>query len=149
MKKTGKCVHYNGTVNDCCDAGVNYKALAGSADAWALRLPCHSEAYRSGSGMTLPRADSVAVCDKRQEPTAEEVAADEAWVNERFEKMGNARAAIVAHLGGPWKRGAPSAGGVIDCPACGGKQTLHFSRAGYNGHIHASCETEDCVRWME
>jgi hypothetical protein len=38
--------------------------------------------------------------------------------------------------------------GVMDCPVCGtGK--LHYSRAGYNGHVHARCETDGCVSWME
>lgn len=60
-----------------------------------------------------------------------------------------AREAIVEFCGGPWKRGDGGVAGVIDCPCCGAKDSLSFSRAGYNGHIHASCETEDCVSWME
>jgi hypothetical protein len=47
------------------------------------------------------------------------------------------------------ERGTPSNSGTIDCPACNGVKTLRFSRAGYNGHIHAGCTTEGCVRWME
>lgn len=70
-------------------------------------------------------------------------------VRELFERTMKARAAIVDHLGGPWKRGAKSAGGVIDCPACGNTACLQFSRAGINGHIHAACRTEGCVSWME
>lgn len=147
MKKAGKCVHYNGTVNDCCGAGVNYRDLAGPADGWANRLPCHSPEYRTGRGMSLPVADQVAVCEKRQEPTAAEVDEDEAWLNARMERMVKIRDAIVAHLGGPWKKGKPSAGGSITCPCCGG--TVGFSRSGYNGHIHAGCSTEGCARWME
>ena len=30
-----------------------------------------------------------------------------------------------------------------------GKETLQFSRSGYNGHIHAKCSTDKCVAWME
>jgi hypothetical protein len=37
--------------------------------------------------------------------------------------------------------------GVIDCPKCGG--SLHWSRARSNGHVHAKCETADCLGWME
>lgn len=38
--------------------------------------------------------------------------------------------------------------GVITCPICGtGK--LRYSRAGYNGHVHARCSTDGCVAWME
>jgi len=81
--------------------------------------------------------------------TAEELAAQQAEDKKRFADIGKARAAIVEHLGGPWKRGMPGIGGAIDCPVCGGEGTLAFSRSGYNGHIHASCKTDGCVRWME
>lgn len=37
--------------------------------------------------------------------------------------------------------------GKMKCPLCAGE--LRYSRAGYNGHIHAACSTEGCVRWME
>lgn len=60
----------------------------------------------------------------------------------------NISGAIVDHLGGPWKRGTASASGEIKCPVCE-DGTLRFTRSGYNGCIHASCSTEDCVRWME
>ena len=28
---------------------------------------------------------------------------------------------------------------AMDCPLCGGKQTLFFSRNDYNGHLSAAC----------
>jgi hypothetical protein len=38
--------------------------------------------------------------------------------------------------------------GKMDCPICKtGK--LRYSRAAYNGHVHASCSTDGCVSWME
>lgn len=38
--------------------------------------------------------------------------------------------------------------GEMECPVCKtGK--LRYSRAAYNGHVHAACSTETCVRWME
>ena len=38
--------------------------------------------------------------------------------------------------------------GIEVCPQCGGK--LHWTRAiSYNGHVHAKCETENCLAWME
>ena len=41
-----------------------------------------------------------------------------------------------------------SGAGEMACPICGtGK--LRYSRSGYNGHVHAACTTETCVRWME
>ena len=67
----------------------------------------------------------------------------------QFVGMAKARNAIVDSLGGPWKRGTPGASGTIDCPVCDGKKMLQFSRAGYNGHIHAACGTDGCVCWME
>lgn len=41
-----------------------------------------------------------------------------------------------------------SGGGTMPCPIC---QTgkLHYVRNPSNGHMHASCETKDCVRWSE
>lgn len=66
-----------------------------------------------------------------------------------FEKTMRARGAIVEHLGGPWKKGVEGSVGQIDCPVCGNKDCLRFSRAGVNGHIHAACLTKDCVSWME
>jgi hypothetical protein len=88
--------------------------------------------------------------------THEEIEAEIAESNKRFEDTMTARKAIVEHLGGPWKKGMPSAGGTIDCPVCKLKfpqlttsARLSFSRSGYNGHIHARCSTADCVAWME
>lgn len=41
-----------------------------------------------------------------------------------------------------------SGAGEMKCPVCKtGK--LRYSRSGYNGHVHAVCSTETCVRWME
>ena len=81
--------------------------------------------------------------------TPEKIAERGALLMKRLEDIGKARDAIVAHCGGPWKRGTPSTSGRIDCPACGAKDSLSFSRAAYNGHIHARCATEKCVLWME
>ena len=37
--------------------------------------------------------------------------------------------------------------GIVECVKCKGK--LHWSRAACNGHIHAKCETDGCLSWME
>lgn len=71
----------------------------------------------------------------------------EKWFEEQFAQLATARAAIVKHAG-PYKKGVGKAG-KTDCPICKGKETLQYSRAGYNGHIHAHCSTKDCVSWME
>jgi len=59
-------------------------------------------------------------------------------------RVAKARLAIVAVT-----KGARGVGGVIDCPACSAKSSLHYSIARCNGHIHARCSTPGCVSWME
>jgi len=81
--------------------------------------------------------------------TQKHVDAEEQKWKEASDRITLARNAIVAYLGGPWKRGMGGATGIIDCPVCGTAQALRFSRAGYNGHIHAGCKTKNCVAWME
>lgn len=41
-----------------------------------------------------------------------------------------------------------SGAGNIACPVCL-NGVLRYSRAAYNGHVHAACSTSTCVRWME
>jgi hypothetical protein len=130
MKRAGKCIHYNGTVNDTCKAGVKYEDVI--VQKPTRSLPCIAK-YNSGG----------ATCEKCQLPTDEEVKADEAASAKRFNDTIKAREAIVKHLG-TQKTGS----GRIDCPICSQFQALRFSRAG-NGHIHAQCMTENCVTWME
>ena len=36
--------------------------------------------------------------------------------------------------------------GTVLCPKCGAQ--IAFTVAG-NGHVHARCETQDCIAWME
>jgi len=136
------CKHFRGMREECCLAGVNLRKHVGGPDyGWGARLPCIPD-----SGVT--RADEVVPCELYALRTPEEVEAEEREIAELFGRTDKARQAIVDHLGGPWKRGMESSRGGIDCPICGTGR-LHFSRAGYNGHIHAGCTTEDCVRWIE
>ena len=60
-----------------------------------------------------------------------------------FQQLMKARKAITDKEQG--KRGVA---GKIICPVCGTGE-LRYSIAKCNGHIHAACTTEDCVRWME
>jgi hypothetical protein len=136
-QKADKCRHFNGTINGTCKAGVAYATVKVSrGEGKGFALPC----LKDPEGLH---------CDKLSFKSHDEITAEIEEVNRRFENIGKARAAIVDHCGGPWKRGMGGTSGVIDCPACGGSKTLHFSRAGYNGHVHAGCETANCVRWME
>lgn len=122
--------------HDTCKVGVSYDRFKGMAFA---KCPCFCK----------PGNDPNAGCSLMEMPTPEQIAEEEGYFRKRFEMMGKARDAIVAHLGGPWKAGMKGASGVIDCPVCEAKGLLRFSRAGCNGHIHAVCTTENCVSWME
>jgi hypothetical protein len=128
------CKHYRGMYEkELCAANVRFDSLPNYGTQEFMRTcPCF--------------APSVG-CELAVYPTAEEMAAHDAEMNARFAQIGVARQAIVAACGGPWKRGTSDSSGVIECPNCNGK--LHYSRSGYNGHIHARCETKSCVSWME
>ena len=140
MKRTIFCNHYRAlSEHKTCEAGVEYATLQEKVGKAFANWPCFAR-----NGQPVPGG-----CELACFPTAEELAAEEAEMKKRFESIGAARQAIVAHLGGPWKRGTPGASGAIDCPVCRAEKALRFSRAGCNGHIHASCTTEGCVAWME
>lgn len=131
------CNHYRAmSEHETCSAGVPYATFQGKSFD---QRPC----FRDKGGPIR------CGCDLVQFPTAEEIEAAEKELAKRFEAIGTARNAIVEKCGGPWKRGMPGQSGSIDCPVCGTADALRYSRAGYNGHIHASCRTEGCVRWME
>jgi hypothetical protein len=132
------CKHYRGMhENTQCEAGVAFDSLEhhGTKLFWES-CPCFG-----------PEASGK--CESAAYPTAEEMAAHDAEMTARFERTCKARDAIVEHLGGPWKRGTPASHGTMDCPVCNAVGSLRFSRASYNGHIHAKCKTAGCVSWME
>lgn len=136
MRETEFCNHYRSmSDNETCKAGIHYAMFKG--------LPFDQRPCFERDGVA-PGGCPLAVF-----PTAEEKTERDRLMEIRFENIGKARRAIVEHCGGPWKRGTPGAAGVIDCPACDGKETLRFTRSGYNGHVHAACMTEGCVAWME
>jgi len=120
-----------------CEAGVAFSSLSGhGVKGFFEACPCFGP-ERTGT------------CSKSEYPTAEELEAENIEMAKVLKNMMTARAAIVSSCGGPWNRGTKSASGVIDCPVCNSEESLRYSRAGYNGHIHASCSTEGCVSWME
>lgn len=145
MLKTIFCKHYRAmSEHDTCKAGVKYADLPrGPA------RPCFWERCDRRGNALSPMPAPPSSCSLASFPDEAEIAEDEAKSRERFGLVGKARNAIVASLGGPWKRGTPGSQGRIDCPACDGKGTLSFTRAGCNGHIHARCSTGGCVSWME
>jgi len=137
MKVMIWCNHYLARhASEKCAAGIEYSRWQDKPiDEW----PCFRKEGQA----------PCASCEKAQFPTREELEAEEREIKERTTRMGLARAAIVAYLGGPWKRGVGGVTGSMDCPVCGAAGALQFSRAGYNGHIHAGCKTKNCVAWME
>jgi hypothetical protein len=136
MLRTIFCNHYQAmSDHDECKVGVAYETFKGIPHD---KRPCFC---RNG-------CEPNGGCDLQQIPTAEETAALEKEINERFNRTCIASQAIVDFLGGPWKRGMEGSSGKINCPVCG-IGYLSYSRLGYNGHIHAQCDHEGCVSWME
>lgn len=92
MFKRGTCKFYNGDYhNECCEAGVNYRAVTTDPDvidASAFRKPCIDwETFYAGKGK--PAFDNEiqrenwarrGFCEKRQEPTEQEIAESEAEI---------------------------------------------------------------------
>lgn len=135
--KPNQCIHFNGIQHECCRAGINYRSLAGLPDfGMALRLPC----WEPSMGR---KGETVVVCASYLEPTAGQIAEDEAEEKTYFAKMKKVLAAIA-----PW-RTKPPIGKVeiIECPSCSGR--LHLVQAACNGHVHGKCATDGCVSWME
>ena len=131
-----KCRHFNGTMNERCEAGVKYAGVRGKEP-----IP--------GRGYPLPcLLEPGPTCEQCSPRTEEEIDAMIAEFDRSFAGMAKARKAVVEAIGSPWKKGSPHVHGNVLCPVCGAGR-LVYSRAGYNGHIHAQCSTKDCVAWME
>jgi hypothetical protein len=130
-----KCKYFNGLSNAACKIGipyVNVKVSRGEGKGYAL--PC--------------LLDQEAHCSECEIPTEVEADAKIAEHEKRFGGMMTARKAIVDDCGGPWKKGGDQKHGQLSCPVCT-TGVLRYSRAAYNGHIHAQCSTKSCVAWME
>lgn len=137
-KCMGRCKHFNGVQNKKCEVGIDYETFR--VEGGGLGLPCLKHL-----GEHLPKQD----CPQAVYPTVAEAEQELADREQSWRNICTAREAIVVHLGEPWKNGMAGSGGIIDCPVCKAEKSLHFSRAGYNGHIHAKCATANCVSWME
>ena len=155
MSLRGKCVHFNGSQNAACNAGINYADAFGPLYRRSCRAPCLQE-YKSHErvdGKMVPiwkpwhRAPGEEMtCPKFRPPTDEEIAADDADTQSVLDRM-----RVVMTVVSKWRTWTKShrvaKQGVIECPACKGR--LHLSQAAYNGHVWGKCETKDCVSWME
>lgn len=165
MKKIteGTCVHFNGTQHDACLAGFSYRSVA--RPLTQDEIDRHNEHYAKwypdqenlkiwGLSNRLPcwERNNVKTCEKFCPPTAEQVQEYEGWLNDYIPRMlkrvNTTRAAIVKRIKekGMWER---DCSGMIPCLVCK-TGTVSYSYAGsYNGHIHARCDTPECVQWME
>lgn len=139
------CKHYRGCM-DGCAVGVKLADVTPrhGETGWGLRIPCVRD-YGPRSTLKIDTANQ-GTCDKYEEPTAAELAEEDAAIEaamQRHLRVGPVvRQVKQERKGTNWR-------GVVDCPACGGTQTLHLSHAAYNGHVHGRCETDGCVAWME
>lgn len=136
------CKHYNGrdlfnrTTGGKCLAGVDpiYTFCDGDRFGWVKKVPC------------LRTNETEAICPAAEYPTMEEEmerqreleAAMDAFIVVLTKVRPEIEAAHKAT--GKWS-------GSLECPQC--SKPLHWSKAQCNGHVHARCETEDCVAWME
>lgn len=131
----GWCVHYRSPLRyDKCTGGVSFESFHGTRfDA----RPC----FLTSRGESKP---GTTFCAGLRRPTADEIAEYAAWIHERY-----ARTVLVKEGIEVWRKAnaGRDVAEVVACPACGGR--LHLSIARVNGHVHARCETEDCVSWME
>lgn len=117
-----KCQHFDGTYNKKCKAGVLYSEFKGG-------LPC------------VGRKDNV--CEKFIAVTREQAEERENKIRESMRRLMVAMPVI-----SEWRNKEPKGKAeVIECPVCNGK--LHLSQSAYNGHVHARCETDNCLCFME
>ena len=93
----------------------------------------------TGPGAARPcMPDPQAHCPSREEWTAEERTAWEAWMVEHHTRLVVVMSAI------------PRDGfdGSLPCPGCG-VGTVRWSRARSNRHLHAACTTPHCFQVMQ
>jgi hypothetical protein len=132
-----RCIHFRGIQHALCAANVNIRELTGGDNlGWATRMPCF---LKNGS---------VVSCQSLKVLTRE--AAEAAAIKDEERSVVMMRCFTAAHADAKAKGIKKGNGGrsSMPCPAeCGG--TLHYSVASYNGHMHAKCDTGNCVSWME
>jgi hypothetical protein len=129
-----------------CRAGVPYDDVQ-KRGARMIALPCfHVEVDN------MPVDGVWPTCPKQSFKTPTELDAEAAEIDAEAEKSIRrimvVRPAILNHVGVK-ESGKPvnDLAGKMPCPVC--SKTLHYSVSSYNGHIHARCESDDCVSFME
>lgn len=132
------CQHYNprGAKTECragCDI-ANLKRVQTRPEKPIKWGPCIE-------GHLLP--DPLAVCPKWLRVTREaaEKRADD--IERSMRKLTIAGPFISA-----WRKKQPlGKAEVVECPVCKGR--LYLTQSAYNGHVHAKCQTPDCISFIE
>lgn len=172
------CKHYAGFFNPGlstgkkthCDAGVEYDSVKAKVDFNTQRFHestpyLHHEAHPC----FRHQAHLTGGCAKCQYYTELELKARHDEVTKDIQKIAIARKEIVIDLyrrfhdhdntvfvldpknEHRWTKPQDNyftGSGNMKCPVCE-TGNLRYSRAAYNGHIHAQCSTKGCVAWME
>jgi hypothetical protein len=127
--RTDVCRYFAGLgAGDTCLIGVAYDSVAEFIGRPSRTLPCFA-----ASGLK---------CSRQAFPTQEEVDAEEREMAQSEEHFRTAKKAILGDA-----RNKKGVSGKLDCPICR-RGTLRYTIA-TNGHVQASCTTENCVAWME
>lgn len=135
------CKNWNGrhmlTGSECkCKAGVDpiYSFAGGERFGWVKKVPC------------LRPNEADAICPASDFPTKEEAEREEVMLKAAMDKFVKnvtvVRPAIIAQHKetGKWS-------GEIECPEC--SKRLRWTIAKSNNHVHAACETEGSISWIE
>lgn len=124
----GKCIHFNGMINDKCGKGIAYNDVKDKS-ARPYKIPCLKKEVHNGGS-----------CEHCQFPSEEEAFRQANLIEEKQTKTIGTLIAVKQHYAKTKK-----SSGVIECLGCGGE--LHYLVAS-NGHTRASCE--DCeMGWVE
>lgn len=125
----------DGGGHDDCKAGVLFKSVGGTPWKFSA-LPCNLGAHFDDAAM-------IERCPKWVRTTREQAEKEYDELEAVWEKTIKVIKAIAL-----WRKKPPiGKQEVIECPECKGR--LHLSQAAVNGHVHAKCETNGCVSWME
>lgn len=129
----GKCKHFTGISNAACAVGIRYADVRDESSR-PYKFPC------------LKR-DGLS-CPSQEFPTEAEVAAEVAEIRKAMDRTDKAMRTAKADAESRGLRRGNGGTGSVKCPACESGE-LSYSVSGYNGHMHAACSTDNCVRWME
>ena len=129
-----QCKHFTGVQHDVCGVGVPYASVR----------------PKTGGGLPCFRGFDMAggECPRVEWPSRDE--AEKEAVEEGAAFARTMLACSAAHEDAKAKKFGKGHGGAdsLPCPVCTTGR-LYYRVAGYNGHMHAKCETEGCVSWME